>query len=153
MSRVPCFIFLKDFIYSFLEGKGGRKRGKETSMCGCLLCTLYWDLAHNPGMCPDWESNQWPLASLVGAQSTESHQPGQVSRILKRSLDWGPDTHSEEMTKSLTISTSNESLRLEKKTKAYWNCSYWLMGMWWLPSSRPVGGRSSFHKFSGAELL
>ena len=29
--------FLKDFIYLFQrEGKGGRKRGRETSMCGCL---------------------------------------------------------------------------------------------------------------------
>ena len=29
------------FIY-FIEGTGGRKRGKETSMCGCLLCAPYW---------------------------------------------------------------------------------------------------------------
>ena len=33
--------FLKDFIYLFWEGKGGRKRGRETSMCGCLLHTRY----------------------------------------------------------------------------------------------------------------
>ena len=35
------------------------------------------DLAHNPDMCPDWESNQWPFGSQAGAQSTEPHQPGQ----------------------------------------------------------------------------
>ena len=34
------------------------------------------DLAHNPGMCPDWESNQQPFGSQSGAQSTEPHQPG-----------------------------------------------------------------------------
>ena len=34
------------------------------------------DLAHNPGMCPDWESNQWPFGTQAGAQSTEPHQPG-----------------------------------------------------------------------------
>ena len=46
------FIFLKDFIYSFLEGKGGRKRGKETSMCGCLLCTPYWGPGPQPTHVP-----------------------------------------------------------------------------------------------------
>ena len=48
--------FLKDFIYLFFrEGKGGRKKGRETSMCGCL------SRVPNPGMCPDWQSNQQHL--------------------------------------------------------------------------------------------
>ena len=34
------------------------------------------DLAHNPGMCPDWELNQRPFGSQAGTQSTEPHQPG-----------------------------------------------------------------------------
>ena len=34
------------------------------------------DLAHNPGMCPDWELNQRPFASQAGTQPTEPHQPG-----------------------------------------------------------------------------
>ena len=34
------------------------------------------DLACNPGMCPDWESNQWPIGSQSSAQSTEPQQPG-----------------------------------------------------------------------------
>ena len=34
------------------------------------------DLAHNPGMCPDWESNQRPFGLQTSAQSTEPHQPG-----------------------------------------------------------------------------
>ena len=33
------------------------------------------DLAHNPGMCPDWESNWQPSGSQSGAQSTEPHRP------------------------------------------------------------------------------
>ena len=33
------------------------------------------DLAHNPGMCPDQESNRQPFGSPAGAQSTEPHQP------------------------------------------------------------------------------
>ena len=35
------------------------------------------DLVHNPGMCPDWESNQQPFGLQAGAQSTEPHQPGE----------------------------------------------------------------------------
>ena len=35
------------FIY-FREGKGGRKRGRETSMCGCLSCVPRW----GPGLQP-----------------------------------------------------------------------------------------------------
>ena len=34
------------------------------------------DLAHNRGMCPNWESNWWLFASQAGTQSTEPHQPG-----------------------------------------------------------------------------
>ena len=32
------FFFLRLLIYLFLEGK----RGRETSLCGCVLRTLYW---------------------------------------------------------------------------------------------------------------
>ena len=34
------------------------------------------DLACNPGMCSDWELNQWPFGSQAGTPSTEPHQPG-----------------------------------------------------------------------------
>ena len=34
--------FFKDSIYLFLEGKGVRKRWRETSRCGCLLCAPNW---------------------------------------------------------------------------------------------------------------
>ena len=34
------------------------------------------DLARNPGICPDWESNQRPFGPQAGAQSTEPHQAG-----------------------------------------------------------------------------
>ena len=34
------------------------------------------DVAPNPGMCPDWESNLWSFGSQANTQSTESHQPG-----------------------------------------------------------------------------
>ena len=40
------------------------------------------DLAHNPGMCPDWELNQRPFGLQACAQSTELHHP--ELRILFR---------------------------------------------------------------------
>ena len=36
------------FIYFYREGKGRRKRGRETSMCGCLSHAPYW----GPGLQP-----------------------------------------------------------------------------------------------------
>ena len=34
------------------------------------------NLAHNGGMCPDWELNCQPFGLQACAESTESHQPG-----------------------------------------------------------------------------
>ena len=74
------FNFLNMF-YLFLER--GREKERETNSG---LREIHWsvashmpstgDLACNPGMCPDWESNQWPFGSQTGTQSTEPHQPG-----------------------------------------------------------------------------
>ena len=66
-------------MYLVLEGKGGRKKGRETSVYGCLSHT---DLAHSPAMCPDWESNRWPFDSQAGTQSTEPHQPELITIIM-----------------------------------------------------------------------
>ena len=43
------------------------------------------DLAHNPGMCPDRESNHQPFGLQAGSQSTEPHQPGPVGAFLLKS--------------------------------------------------------------------
>ena len=45
-------------------------------MCGCTRVPPAGDLAHNPGMSSDWESNQQPFGWQAGIQSTEPHQPG-----------------------------------------------------------------------------
>ena len=39
------------------------------------------NLAHNPGMFPDWESNHPPFGSQAGTQSTEPCQPGPESQF------------------------------------------------------------------------
>ena len=78
LQRKELFFFNKGFylfIYFFREEKGGRKEGRETSMCGFLL-------GGNPGMCPNWESNLQPFGSQATAQSTEPHQPGPKAGTL-----------------------------------------------------------------------
>ena len=46
-------------------------------MCGWLSCTSSWGPGpRNPGMCPDWESNQRLFGLQASTQSTEPHQPG-----------------------------------------------------------------------------
>ena len=69
------FFFFKDFIYLFLEE--GREKERERNINVWLsLMPPTGDLACNPSMCPDWESNQRPFVSQAGASSTELHQPG-----------------------------------------------------------------------------
>ena len=41
-------LFLRFYLFIFREGKRGRKRGRETSVCGCLLHAPYW----GPGLQP-----------------------------------------------------------------------------------------------------
>ena len=47
----------KDFIYLFLEQKEGREEERERNITVWLPFACYptGDLAHNPGMFPDWE--------------------------------------------------------------------------------------------------
>ena len=73
--------FLKFYLFIFRERKGGRKRGRETSCVVASCMSPLGDLAHNIGICPDWESNWRPFGSQAGTQSTEPHQPGLVYRF------------------------------------------------------------------------
>ena len=47
LRNAQC-LFLKILFFYFREGKGVRKRGRETSMCGCLSCAPCW----GPGLQP-----------------------------------------------------------------------------------------------------
>ena len=55
-------LFFKDFIYLFLERGEGREEEKHQYVVASHVAPI-GDLAHNPGMCPGWESNQWPFGS------------------------------------------------------------------------------------------
>ena len=65
------------FIYLFLErGREGETEGENHQCVVASSAPPTGDLAGNPDMCPDWESNQQCFGSQVSTQSTESHQPG-----------------------------------------------------------------------------
>ena len=70
------FSFLKkiSFIYFFRERRREEKERHQWVVVSCTPPT--GDLAHNPGICPDWEWNQRPFGSQAGAQSTKPHKPG-----------------------------------------------------------------------------
>ena len=53
-------LLLKDFIYLFLKSSEGREKEREGNNQCVVACHVppTGDLAHNPGMCPDWELNQ-----------------------------------------------------------------------------------------------
>ena len=77
LTEIITLNFLKDFIYLFLErGREGEREGEKHQCEVAFHMPLTGDLAHNPGMCPDWESNLRPFGSQAGAQSTEPHHLG-----------------------------------------------------------------------------
>ena len=86
-STLPLFSFLKIlFVYFQREGKGRRKRGRET-LIGCLQGTcLIKDRIHNPVMCLDWEPNWQPFTLQDDAQPTEPHQSAHF--FIKKNKLW-----------------------------------------------------------------
>ena len=59
------------------RGKEGEREGEKHQCVVAPRVPPTGHLACNPGMCPDWESNQRPFGSQVSSQSTEPHQPRQ----------------------------------------------------------------------------
>ena len=54
------FFFKKDFMcFIFRErGREGEREGEKHHCVAASCMPPTGDLAHNPGLCPDWESNQ-----------------------------------------------------------------------------------------------
>ena len=69
----------KDFISLFFRErwKEGEREGEKHQCVVAPHVPPPGDLAGNPGMCTDWESNWQPFGLQACAQSTELHQPGQ----------------------------------------------------------------------------
>ena len=72
--------FLKDFyLFIFRERvKEGEREGERHQSIASHVPPNE-DLAHNPGMCPDWESDRQHFGLQASAQSTEPCQPGQTT--------------------------------------------------------------------------
>ena len=52
-------MYFKYFIYLYLErGREGERGGEKHQRVAASQVPPTGDLAHNPGMCPDWELNQ-----------------------------------------------------------------------------------------------
>ena len=88
-SSHPLCIYLftlKDFIYLFIFRERVREEKRRGEKHQCVVASHMrptGDLAYNPDMCPDWESNLWPFGSQAGTQSTEPHQPGLHSFFIR----------------------------------------------------------------------
>ena len=86
MHLLVDFLF---YIFIFRErGKKGEIEGEKHQCVVASHTPPTGDLACNPGMCPDWESNQQPFGLQAGTQSTEPHQPGLLVDFCMCS-DWG----------------------------------------------------------------
>ena len=92
MSPLRGKFLLKNILFINFLGrveKGKRKRGRETLTCGRnidqlpLTCAPTRDQTHNPGTCPDGESNWRPFTLWDDAQPTEPSQAGQGNFLDK----------------------------------------------------------------------
>ena len=64
------------YLYILDRGKEGGREGEKDQGVVASHTPPAGDLAHKPGMCPDWESNWRPFDSKASAQSIETHQLG-----------------------------------------------------------------------------
>ena len=79
MTSYSLHPFFSKILFTFIFRERGKEEEREGEIHQCVVasCTpRTGDLACNPGMCPDWESNQQPFGSQASTQSTEPHQPG-----------------------------------------------------------------------------
>ena len=73
----PVWFFFLRFYVLFLErGKEGTREGVKHQCVVASSVPPTGNMAYNPGMCPDWESNWQRFSSQAYAQSTVLHQPG-----------------------------------------------------------------------------
>ena len=80
-SKSTDFLFLFRILYVYFEraGKGGRKRGRETSLCVCLSHVPSWGPGLQPRHVPWLEIKPATLCFAVCfTQSTEPYHPGLI---------------------------------------------------------------------------
>ena len=79
-SVTLSFLFLRFYLFTFRERKGGREGNINVWLP--LKRPLLGNLTSNPDMCSNWELNQRPFGSQAGTQSTGPHQPGPFIHVL-----------------------------------------------------------------------
>ena len=78
------FFFFKQLIYLFLERGEGREKEREKYQCVVASHVApTGDLACNPGMCLDWESNWQPFGLQPALNSLSYTSQGQNINVLK----------------------------------------------------------------------
>ena len=60
--EIAVFFFLILFIYFLDRGEGREKEGEKHQCVVASRAPPTGDLAHNQGLCPDWESNWRPFS-------------------------------------------------------------------------------------------
>ena len=89
------YSFFRFYLFMFRER--GEERESEGEKHQCVITPHVpptADLTHNPGMCPDWESNWCPFSLQAGTQSTEPHHPEHDYSLCKQKcihLSWKRD--------------------------------------------------------------
>ena len=97
--------YLRRYSYLFLQRREGKEKEREKHQCVVASrAPPTGDLACNPGTCPDWESNQWPLGSQTGTQFTE---PPAEAKIV---LNWKKYSLKSHFSPSLLSSNSESPL-------------------------------------------
>ena len=71
MGNLNHYSFFKKkilLIYFLEKGREGEREGEKRQCVVVSSAPPTGDLARNPGMCPDWESNRRPFDSQAGTQ-------------------------------------------------------------------------------------
>ena len=77
--------FFKDLIYYLFLEKGRREKEGEGHQCVDASYTpATGDLACNPGMCPDWESNCDPLVCSLALNTLNHTSQGKIKWIFNK---------------------------------------------------------------------
>ena len=127
------FLFLKILFIFRARGREGEREGEEHQCVAASHTPPTGDLACNPGMCPDWESNQQPYGLQAGTQSTEPHQPGLISVFF-----WNCHNLVTNPLPSMATHNQDRSLDYGKKTclcdTVYWSKHKHVQQPIWFPT-------------------
>ena len=80
------FLSLKKYLFIFRKGKGERKRGRETSMCGCLWHAPHWGPGPQPRHVP-WLEFKSATLWFTGWHSIHWTTPARAKCLI---FEWIP---------------------------------------------------------------